>query len=553
VCDSGIHPGAAQIDSWLGLTACGPPNNGKTVHESKPLSSNLEWQCVELVERWLYEEYGLPPQAPPGSAGIDANGWQIVNDYWAYIHGHPGSAPLAKVTPTTSFPSDLAPGDVISYGSASPGHTNVVIDASGMKANGDGSIITLNQNYGSGGRLTQKVHDWVPEPLHALDGTPMKATSWLHATGLPFRRTNAWLSAISCADTTTCFSTGFTCSTIGNCNDISASSADVAYIGHWGTNGWTRVPAKYLPSSAEKELGGVSCPTPTDCVAVGQSWQHGTVAPLTERLTRTGWKPGESANLHDWYTSLQSVSCPTVSQCMGVGYYLDPTQSSQPAYSPLMESWNGKSWTILGGPKIFGGEDGSGGVGFNGVSCFKTMCMAAGVTETLSNGYNSTLTGLWNGRTRAWFSVPTPSPSNDAGFFSISCPGSHLCFAVGRYNVSGNYRALIERWNGHVWHIVPGIGSLPGADEFTSISCSSAHECMAVGPDTFTEQWTDGVWTPVPRPSNVQRPEPYEITYGISCFDSHCLSVGANYGQNGSHYYGATELWNTYGWFLVAN
>jgi hypothetical protein len=66
MCDTGNSPGSSSLASWGNLTACGPlgsanlvyftDNQGNTVG-----SGEYEWQCVELVMRWLWLEWGIQP------------------------------------------------------------------------------------------------------------------------------------------------------------------------------------------------------------------------------------------------------------------------------------------------------------------------------------------------------------------------------------------------------------------------------------------------------------------------------------------------------------
>ncbi len=177
ICDSNRGRGGYEITSWDGLIACGPPETG--LEETGPLAPNSEWQCVELSERWLYQEFHLPVQAPGGTSN---DGWQIVNDYASYLQSHPGAAPLAHYTPSTAGAGDLGPGDVVSYGSSDRGHTNVVISVS-LNSSGTGSMATLNQNYVANGTdygvVQQSVTNWVPGPVSGVGA----ATGWLHYTG----------------------------------------------------------------------------------------------------------------------------------------------------------------------------------------------------------------------------------------------------------------------------------------------------------------------------------------------------------------------------------
>ncbi len=117
-CDTDNYPGSYPLGaSFNGVIACGPGtyNQGGTDHLERFYSGawgEYEWECVELVMRYMYLVYGVAPYSAPG-------GKDVVNNY-------SGSA-LTKVSNDgTSLPS---PGDIISFDGTTSnpyGHTAVV-------------------------------------------------------------------------------------------------------------------------------------------------------------------------------------------------------------------------------------------------------------------------------------------------------------------------------------------------------------------------------------------------------------------------------------------
>lgn len=148
MCDVNRSPGSYMVASWDGLIACAPGQTG--VLETAPLYPSEEWQCPELAERWLYQEFGLP-------ALSSTNGDQVVAHYWSYLQSHPGAAPLTKVLPGAG--QAPGPGDVISYGTSDPGHVAVVI-ASSVNSAGNGTYTVIQEN--TAGEVTLNVSNWVP-------------------------------------------------------------------------------------------------------------------------------------------------------------------------------------------------------------------------------------------------------------------------------------------------------------------------------------------------------------------------------------------------------
>jgi hypothetical protein len=174
-CDTNNYPGSYALGTttngvftpaeYNGVVACGPGsyNQGGTdtlEHFYTGAWGEYEWECVELVMRYMYLVYGIAPYNAPG--GKD-------------VYGNYSGSVLTKVpNDGKSLPS---PGDILSVGASTSnayGHTGVV--SSVNVANGSGSVTILQQNatangYGSlavsGGKITGTV----------LGGS---VTGWLH-------------------------------------------------------------------------------------------------------------------------------------------------------------------------------------------------------------------------------------------------------------------------------------------------------------------------------------------------------------------------------------
>ncbi|MFZ0217858.1 MAG: CHAP domain-containing protein [Candidatus Dormiibacterota bacterium] len=161
-CDSGNDADSYPLGaSYDGVAACGPrPIAGGTdylVHFYSGAWGEYEWECVELVMRYLYLVDGVAPYA--------ANGSQVV---WNYS----GTA-LAQVGNGTAGEAPL-PGDVLSYGSTSTfGHASIV-SSSNVSASGNGQIAVVEENNTAGGTTTMQVSNWV------VQGNPYPVSGWLH-------------------------------------------------------------------------------------------------------------------------------------------------------------------------------------------------------------------------------------------------------------------------------------------------------------------------------------------------------------------------------------
>jgi hypothetical protein len=129
-------------------------------------------------------------------------------------------------------------------------------------------------------------------------------------------------------------------------------------------------------------MTGVSCPSPTSCVAVGVSRAPGTVAfvrPVIEHWNGSRWAQTSGATPPDpnavW--GLNDVSCPSTDSCFAVGEtglaaYYDPTDTRT-----SIQHWDGSAWSIVESPTPDGGE-----AWLNGVACASTTnCNAVGTFD----------------------------------------------------------------------------------------------------------------------------------------------------------------------------
>jgi hypothetical protein len=129
---------------------------------------------------------------------------------------------------------------------------------------------------------------------------------------------------------------GVACSGAGACTAVgdSGSSPDLAALAErWDGTAFTIQPVPSPASSQSTELGGVSCPAATACTAVGSyrvpsPGGYPTTHSLAERWDGTAWSIQPTPDLQG---GLAAVSCPTVSDCTAVG--------------ARAEQWNGSAWS----------------------------------------------------------------------------------------------------------------------------------------------------------------------------------------------------------------
>ena len=128
---------------------------------------------------------------------------------------------------------------------------------------------------------------------------------------------------------------GVSCSSATNCNatgaQVSDTGAETPLAEHWNGVIWSVVAAPPPPGAAESSLAGIACRSSASCYAVGgyatataaaktlvEHWNGATWTIVTS-ATPAGALPA-SVNA-DFATGLNGVSCPTPTSCIAVGVY----------------------------------------------------------------------------------------------------------------------------------------------------------------------------------------------------------------------------------------
>jgi hypothetical protein len=194
----------------------------------------------------------------------------------------------------------------------------------------------------------------------------------------------------------------------------------------------------------------VSCPTATDCTAVG-SWEEvenfgdftSIELPLVESFNGTSWSMQPLSEPSGLQASLASVSCPTTGACAAVGS--TPLLGSQ---QPIVATLGVGKWTVT----QLTVPSNAGSTALTAVSCpTSNSCTAVGlinaVFEFVSPLLGPTGPGFetagdpvaleWQG-SRVTADAPLPLPSGaEAAINSVSCPAPATCGAVGAGGAGG--------------------------------------------------------------------------------------------------------------------
>jgi hypothetical protein len=284
-------------------------------------------------------------------------------------------------------------------------------------------------------------------------------------------------------------------------------------------------------------LSSVSCPTSRLCMVVGARGDEAAAATLTGSVWHV-LHPVERAGsgTHAVVASdFMSVSCPSTTDCVAVGIST-PRPASDENLRPLAEHWNGVRWSLQAVAPL---RPRAWAQSFPGVSCpSSATCMAAakigsGAAGTGADG----AADIWHPGARRWRSTGLRRATYLLG---VSCVSNVRCVAI---SADGMYIWQHNRWTRQ---LVPGLGArapsaiscasatrcvvVAGSDPATSfvlrgqswtrhampghggndwtwfggISCPTASSCIAVGsvsahnqsetPALLAERWNGTSW-----------------------------------------------------------
>ena len=309
---------------------------------------------------------------------------------------------------------------------------------------------------------------------------------------------------------------------------------------------WKVVSSPNPTGSTSALLSGVACPTPTNCTAVGQYYNAtanggiGFGAALVEHWNGKIWVVARSPS-HDGDV-LNAVTCPTPTNCMAVG-------SGDSSSRALVEHWNGNSWKIVSSPSPAGFSDED----LNGIACpTPTNCTAVGQYDVATaNGGIATSKPLvehWDGN--SWKIVSSPSPAGFSNVFvnGVACPTPSNCTAVGfEFNddPSGYLgKPLVERWNGKSWTFVSSPSRGLTTSGLNGVVCQTTTSCTAVG--SLIEHWDGQSWAIVSSPR--------ADLHGVACpTATNCTAVGLRPNSYYEHGNTLVEHWNSKSWTLVSS
>ncbi len=349
------------------------------------------------------------------------------------------------------------------------------------------------------------------------------------------------------------FVTGTSCAAAGNCVSVGAyqtgPSAASGLIETLSDGTWTALEAPVPAGGSNGELFGVSCPAVGQCAASG-SYVDGSGNRQAEALvlsqgtwTATGIAaPADAATNPN--VALVNISCPTIGTCVAGGFY----ENSGPFTEGLLVTQSGGSWTAVSAPLPAGAASPAHSFVLNVACSGPGSCEAVGqYTDALS--HTQVLLDALSGGTWAATAVTLPAgadPAAGAALEGVACPKSGPCTGVGGYtNTGGDVVPLVVTGSGG--GAVATEGPLPpdaaasgsGEDVLFSVACPSSTACQAVG--TYVAQSNTGTgtspliatqsgssWSAIRGPGSFD-PAGHTALVGVSCsWPGSCTAFGTS-------------------------
>ena len=364
-------------------------------------------------------------------------------------------------------------------------------------------------------------------------------TVWkVQATPNPAGVLGSQLTGVSCPSAKACFAVG--ASSTGD-------QGNQPLAEHWNGTVWAIQHAVKPKTSEDTDLEAISCPTVSNCTAVGfYTNTSGSNLALAEHWNGSAWSvqriPTPSSVLAGNPFKLLGVSCAAAHSCVTVGFYFDPSLDGNVI---VAEHWNGKRWAI----QNIVTPPGSASTFMQGVSCSAAASCTAVGSYTNASGLGATLAEVWNGASWAIQDTPSPAGATEGStLIGVSCPSPADCTAAG-YSTdgSGNTTTLAEQWNGSAWAIQSTPNESSGApvhNDLWGVSCAAADSCSATGYFTnssvllrpLAEHWNGTSWVVEDAPDPSGR-NGSSLQGGVSCSSpSKCTAVGWSQNKSGTSF-----------------
>lgn len=256
-------------------------------------------------------------------------------------------------------------------------------------------------------------------------------------------------------------------------------SRTVPLTEHWDGKHWRAVPAPAVGAD-RNELDGVAASATNDVWAVGSESGATTAGALIEHWNGSAWR---AAAVPASALFLSGVVAITRTDAWAVGSNLAHT---------IVMHWDGNTWSLVASPD---------GVNQNN---FLSAVAALGPADIWAVGNSAPagsdgvpLVERWNGA--SWSASGGASISGQGYLSSVAALASNDVWAVGsRIGPRRSSTTLIENWNGTKWRVVPSPNGTSAFNALTAVAPIAADDVWAFGNDNsgpLAMHWDGSAWS----------------------------------------------------------
>jgi len=275
-------------------------------------------------------------------------------------------------------------------------------------------------------------------------------------------------------------------------------------------------------------LNGVSCPSGSACLAVGENSNEtkGIAVPLNPDTAMV--KGGQELHIISGIV-MSGVACASRKQCLAVGH--DSNGSG------VVVALSPATGAILRGQRART-IPGTGGVGLEGVACpLTSLCVAVGENSGRSAGVAVPLNPA-TGAIRRGQSIR--KVTHKGVLFDVDCPSTTVCLAVGWGASQPSVAVPIDPRTGALLKGQSDRSISARASMLTAVSCPSSSLCLAVGNDTGDPSVGQAV--PIdPRTATIVAGQSIQTLKGTGALDAvvcpsaaQCVAAGSSFESAGA-------------------
>jgi hypothetical protein len=262
------------------------------------------------------------------------------------------------------------------------------------------------------------------------------------------------------------------------------TTSDMPLAVHFDGTSWSAVPTPTLKGRAD--FDGVAAVASNDVWAVGAKdiSSTGFAQPLIEHWDGTSWSVVSSPKLKQDGV-LNAVTAISTNNVWAVGFFDNFS-------GDLVEHWDGTSWSVVSSPAFNGTNDNLYGISADASNDVWAVGNSGGGLILHFDG-------------TSWSRTVLPDPRQGfIGLFADTAlsPSDVWAVGIGKPNNKCCPSALIEHWNGTGWSPVSSPDPNPNATlSLGSIAAISANDIWAAG--FALEHWNGTSWSIVTTPSGV--------------------------------------------------